>query len=89
VDHVTVLRFYAQHWDRRYGGLSEAPQGRYLEMVRDPQWRDGVQDALNGRRDWVVRRRQAADFFSFAIRSGPKFARFWYQKLRSSTTAGA
>jgi len=31
----------------------------------------------------------AADFFSFAIRSGPKFARFWYQKLRSSTTAGA
>jgi glycosyltransferase involved in cell wall biosynthesis len=89
VDHVTVLRFYAQHWDGRYGRLSEAPQARYLEMVRDPQWRDGVQDALHGRRDWVVRRRQAADFFAFAIRSGPKFMRFWYQKLRTSTAADA
>ncbi|HEV7498488.1 MAG TPA: glycosyltransferase family A protein [Vicinamibacteria bacterium] len=83
VDHVTVLRFYAQHWDGRYGQVAEPPQGRYLDKLADPAWRESVHAALGRRRDAVVRRRQAADFFAFAIRSGPKFARFWYQKLRS------
>jgi hypothetical protein len=89
VDDVTVLRFYAQHWDGRYAGLSEAPQGRFLALVQDPDWRGRVHDALDGRRDWIVRRRQAADFFAFAVRSGPKFARFWYQKLRTPKAAYA
>ncbi|HET6900445.1 MAG TPA: glycosyltransferase family A protein [Vicinamibacteria bacterium] len=89
VDRVTVLRFYAQHWDERYDLRAAAPQSRYLPMVQDPDWCRRVQDALGGRRDWLVRRRQAADFFAFAIRSGPKFARFWYQKLRTPKTAYA
>lgn len=89
LDRVTVLRFYAQHWDGRYARLFEAPQGRYLPLVQDPDWRRRVHDALDERRDWTVRRRQAADFFAFAVRSGPKFARFWYQKLRTPKAAYA
>jgi hypothetical protein len=89
VDRVTVLRFYAQHWDERYAALSEPPQGRYLPMVQDRDWRERVHEAMDGRRDWLVRRRQAADFFAFAVRSGPKFARFWYQKLRTPKAADA
>jgi glycosyltransferase involved in cell wall biosynthesis len=89
VDRVTVLRFYAQHWDGRYDRLPAAPQGRYLELVQDPTWRARVHQALEEGRDFAVRRRQAADFFAFAVRSGPKFARFWYQKLRSPKPAYA
>jgi glycosyltransferase involved in cell wall biosynthesis len=89
VDRVTVLRFYAQHWDGRYAALREAPQGPYLSKLEDPAWRERVHRALDERRDWTVRRRQAADFFAFGVRSGPKFARFWYQKLRSPKAAYA
>jgi glycosyltransferase involved in cell wall biosynthesis len=89
LDRVTVLRFYAQHWDGRYDGLPAPPQGPYLERIQDPAWRESVHQALAGSRGFAVRRRQAADFFAFAVRSGPKFARFWYQKLRSPKPACA
>lgn len=89
VDRVTVLRFYAQHWDGRYAGFRTAPQSRYVETVRDPAWRERVHEALAQRRDFAVRRRQAADFFAFALRSGPKLARFWYQKRRHPKPACA
>jgi glycosyltransferase involved in cell wall biosynthesis len=83
VDDVSVLRFYAQHWDPRYPRVAQPPQLEYLERLQDPAWRDAIDRALQGSRGWTVRRRQAADFFAFAVRSGPKFARFWYQKLLS------
>jgi len=89
VDRVTVLRFYAQHWDGRYAALPEAPQGPYLEKIQDPAWRERVHRAFDEPRGFAVRRRQAADFFAFAVRSGPKFARFWYQKLRTPKPASA
>jgi len=89
VDRVTVLRFYAQHWDGRYAGTREPPQAAYVERVQDPAWRARVHEALGARRDFAVRRRQSADFFAFAVRSGPKFARFWYQKRRSPKPAYA
>jgi glycosyltransferase involved in cell wall biosynthesis len=87
VGRVTVLRFYAQHWDGRYGQLPESPQAAYLDRIQDPAFRDALRAALDGKRGWTVRRRQAADFFDFAVRSGPKFARFWYQKLLSTNPA--
>jgi glycosyltransferase involved in cell wall biosynthesis len=89
LERVTVLRFYAQHWDGRYAPTGPPPQREYLETIQDPAWREAVHAALGAQRDWSVRRRQAADFFAFALRSGPKFARFWYEKLRSPKTAYA
>ncbi len=80
VDRVTVLRFYAQHWDGLYGRVAEPPQKGYVERLQDAAWREDVQRALAAPRSWRVRGGQAADFFRFAVRSGPKFARFWYQK---------
>jgi glycosyltransferase involved in cell wall biosynthesis len=84
VDHVTVLRFYAQHWDGLYGRVSEPPQKEYLAHLQDAGWREGVRRSLASSRSWEVRRRQAADFFRFGLRSGPKFARFWYQMWTSA-----
>ncbi len=82
VDRVTLLRFYAQHWDRRYADLSEPPQSRYLPRVQDPDWRNAIRRSIEGAdRPFEVRRRQVSDFIEFAVRSGPKFARFWYQKF--------
>jgi glycosyltransferase involved in cell wall biosynthesis len=90
LDRVTVLRFYAQHWDGRYARMGEPPQKRWLARLGDPSWREGVHEALRSpRRGWHVRRRQAADFMEFGARSGPKFARFWYQKLTSPDPARA
>ncbi len=89
LERVTVLRFYAQYWDGRYAPTGPPPQREYLETIQDPAWREAVHAALGAHRDWGVRRRQAADFFAFALRSGPKFARFWYEKLRSPKTAYA
>jgi glycosyltransferase involved in cell wall biosynthesis len=83
VEDVTVLRFYAQHWDPKYVRMEQPPQAQYLERLQDPGWRDAIDRALQGSRGWTVRRRQLTDFFAFAMRSGPKFARFWYQKLLS------
>jgi len=89
LDRVTVLRFYAQHWDGRYGEVGEPPQRAWLARLQDPAWRESVTAALAGRRGWPVRRQQAADFFAFAVRSGPKFARFWLQKRLSPDPARA
>jgi glycosyltransferase involved in cell wall biosynthesis len=77
IDHVSLLRFYARHWDHHYSELAEPPQRRYLEKLRDPQWRDSFRDAARpGRRSWEVRRRQLGDFALFGAFSGPKFVRY-------------
>src|SRR5262249_51788272 len=84
VDEVTGLRFYAQHWGDRFARAQEPPQCRYLEHVSDAQWRDGIRRrTASGPRSLAVRRHQCADFVRFAFASGPKFLRFWYEKLRS------
>jgi glycosyltransferase involved in cell wall biosynthesis len=81
VDEVSVLRFYAQHWDARYAALAEPPQQRYLPLLADAAWRTAVRTAAAaGRRGGDVRLRQWQDLARFAIRSGPKFARFWYER---------
>jgi len=83
-DEVTVLRFYAQHWDGHYAAGVAPPQARYAPRVADPDWRAAVRRAAApGRRSLAVRQHQAADFARFALRSGPKFARFWYERWRS------
>lgn len=87
VDCITVLRFYALHWDAHYGGLSAPPQARYLERLADPAWREQVRAAAApGARSLAVRRRQWADLARFALRSGPKFVRFWYERWASHGT---
>jgi glycosyltransferase involved in cell wall biosynthesis len=92
IDRVTVLRFYAQHWDAHYAGLAEVPQRRYLTRLADPEWREQVRRrATPGPRGMAVRWRQWTDFARFAVRSGPKFVRFWYERARYATapdTAG-
>jgi glycosyltransferase involved in cell wall biosynthesis len=85
VDRVTLLRFYAQTWDSHYERLAP-PQARYIEMVSDPRWREAVDRSLESPRGWRVRVAQLADFKAFALRSGPKFVRFWYENLRSRRT---
>lgn len=85
-DELTVLRFYAMHWDQHYADLPEPPQAAYSARLRDRQWTDRLrQSARQRRRSLAVRRRQCQDFMSFGIRSGPKFARFWLQKWRSAS----
>lgn len=85
LEHVTVLRFYAQHWDPRYARVAEPPQKRYLEKLRDPAWVEGFRAAARGRtRPAAVRGWQLGDFTRFALRSGPKFVRFGWQRLRSA-----
>lgn len=86
LDHVTVLRFYARHWDNRYRFLSGGPpQKRYIHMVGDKTWCEELRAwSTQPGRPLVVRRRQWSDFMRFAVGSGPKFVRFWFQRLRSS-----
>jgi glycosyltransferase involved in cell wall biosynthesis len=80
VDLPTVVRFYALHWDRRYAALPEPPQRRYVGVVQDAAWRRRVRAAAApGRRSPAVRARQWRDFTRFALRSGPKLLRFWYE----------
>ncbi len=79
VDRPTVVRFYALHWDHR---CAEPPQRRYLAQVRDAEWRRRVRAAAApGRRSPAVRARQWRDCGRFALRSGQKLLRFWYQVL--------
>ncbi len=83
-DEVTALRFYAQHWDAEYAHHAVAPQAAWLARVADPAWRAAVRAAAApGRRGLDVRRRQWAEMAAFARHSGPKFARFWYERVRS------
>ena len=44
-DEVTVLRFYAQHWDAAYAHLPAPPQAAWLPRVADPTWRATVRAA--------------------------------------------
>lgn len=88
-DEVTVLRFYAQHWDQCYAPGQPPPQARYLPHLADPDWRATVRAAAApGRRALAVRGRQLADFSRFALRSGPKFARFWLERRRPRQEGG-
>jgi len=82
VDTITVLRFYAQHWDERYTLLQESPQKRYVTKLLDPEWCKRVRsDATSSECTFTARRKQWRDFLTFGVRSGPKFLRFWYQQL--------
>lgn len=82
VDYITVLRFYAQHWDERYTLLKEPPQKRYIARLQDPEWCSTVRHAAaSGARSLAARRNQWRDFLLFGVRSGPKFLRFWYQQM--------
>jgi glycosyltransferase involved in cell wall biosynthesis len=83
VDVVTVLRFYAQHWDHRNADVAVAPQRKYLALLADAQWVRRLRaSCASGPRTLKVRAGQWADFLRFGIRSGPKFVRFWYQRSR-------
>lgn len=86
----TVLRFYAQHWEAHYAALAEPPQRRYLRRVADPEWRAAARAAAApGRRSLVVRRRQWTEFARFALHSGPKLLRFWYERGRHGGCVGS
>lgn len=77
VDETTVLRFFARQWEGRYAGLLEPPQKKYLARMRDPSWRDAVRaETRAGGRGLGTRWRQAREFGSWAVRSGPRFVRF-------------
>ncbi len=77
VDETTLLRFFAAQWDHRYTGLDEPPQAKYLVRLRDPPWRAALRSqARPGPRPPATRLRQARDFLRFAVRSGPRFARY-------------
>lgn len=91
VDLPTVVRFYALHWDHRYAALPEPPQRRYLNLMRDAAWRRRVRTAAApGPRSPAVRARQWRDFGRFALRSGPKLIRFWYEaRMQQSGRADA
>lgn len=85
-DEITVLRFYAMHWDEHYSKLEAPPQAAYVERLRAAGWTEQLRhEAQPRRRSLAVRRRQWQDFMNFGIRSGPKFARFWLQKWRSAS----
>ncbi len=84
VDHVSLVRFYARHWDARYRPDVAPPQERYLDKVRDPAWRDAVRAlAVRPGREPRVRLRQWRDFAGFAAHSGPKFVRFLWERARN------
>ncbi|MCM2254721.1 MAG: glycosyltransferase family 2 protein [Vicinamibacteria bacterium] len=85
-DRVTVLRFYAQHWDPCYALVAEPPQKAWVGRLREPGFRAEVEAALAGPRDLLARWRQADDFVAFAVRSGPRFLRFLFHKARAWAT---
>ena len=88
VDDITVLRFYALHWDDNYSKVEQSPQAVYVERLCDGDFTKTLRAAArDGKRSAAVRWRQWDDFTRFGVRSGPKFARFWLQKWRSSPVA--
>lgn len=87
VDTITMLRFYAIHWDSQYSSRPEPPQRRYFDLVSDVAWREGIRvQARSPARPFAVRRRQWRDFMLFAVRSGPKFIRFLAQRGTRAAT---
>jgi glycosyltransferase involved in cell wall biosynthesis len=86
VDEVTVIRFYAIHWDTHYSSRARPPQEDYLALLADPHWCASIRArAAEPGRPLTVRWRQWQDFVQFGVRQGPKFARFAYQRLRTPT----
>lgn len=84
VDTVTILRFYADHWDRHYAALPEPPQKRYLTLLQDPGWCASLRETTaRPHRPVKTRLRQWRDFLWVGARSGPRFLRFWRQRTRS------
>ena len=84
VDQITVLRFYAIHWDGRYDRMLAPPQSIYCEKVEDPAWIESLRRRAALPCSWRSRSRQIHDFLEFGIRSGPRFARFCWQQLTSA-----
>jgi len=80
-DEMTVLRFYARHWDAVYPRLSEPPQRLFLDRLQDPGWRESARRAARVAPSLGARRRQWKDFFSFAMGSGPKLLRYALERL--------
>jgi glycosyltransferase involved in cell wall biosynthesis len=81
VDKPTVLRFYAQHWDGLYERAGGPPQRRYLALLGDPAWRGELRRAAaGGPAPFSTRLRQLGDFTAFGVKSGPKFARFLWER---------
>jgi glycosyltransferase involved in cell wall biosynthesis len=84
LDHPTVLRFYAQHWDAVYARAVEPPQQKFLSATQDEAWRRSVYAALRpGGRSPRVRAAQWRDFFAFGFHSGFRFLRFGIEQRRS------
>jgi glycosyltransferase involved in cell wall biosynthesis len=88
LDRITILRFYALHWDRRYGRVGEPPQVRYVRLVRDPEWMEAVRRAAAAVPSWDSRRRQLGDVLAFGLRSGPRFLRFGWELLGPGSGRG-
>ena len=81
VDHVTLVRFYARHWDGRYRAGVAPPQAAYEPRVADPSWRESTRElSRRGPRGPAVRLRQWRDFARFGSQSGPKFLRFLWER---------
>jgi glycosyltransferase involved in cell wall biosynthesis len=87
-EDLTLLRFFAAQWDRRYALLPEPPQARYAARMREPEWRRSLRRrAARGPRGGRVRLAQGRDFVEFASRSGPKFVQFAARRaLRTALT---
>jgi glycosyltransferase involved in cell wall biosynthesis len=81
-DDITVLRFYARHWDHRYASLSEPPQKRFLERLGDPAWVAEARAAARRPPGLAVRARQWADLARFAFGSGPRLLRYAAERRR-------
>jgi len=82
VDQITLLRFFALEWQQRYRQIKEPPQKHCLDRLQDPTWcAEFRHSAAPGPRSLHQRLRQGRDFTSFAFWSGPKFVRYWWQKL--------
>jgi hypothetical protein len=74
---ITLLRFFAMDWDRRYGDFPEAPQRRFLALLSDPSRVQELRErASAGNRSARERFGQMLDFLRFALRSGPRFLRY-------------
>lgn len=86
VDQITILRFYALHWDGQYSRMAVPPQSIYFLKVGDRAWIESLRRAATLPCSWRSRRRQIRDFVQFGVRSGPRFIRFCWEQL---TSAGA
>lgn len=90
VDVITVLRFYARDWNRRYAGLAAPPQRRYLALLQDEGWRERLrEDARSKERPIRARLRQASEFTTLGLRAGIPFLRHLMQLRQTGTRVGS